>query len=111
MRRFGLRCLILGALICPASNSWANIDCGTPQGVLALMMAGAIDVSTAQCGPGPGTSISCSALSKLFLNDQGNLNASCAQRIHMHLYYASEASALSSLPTISTQPNWNTPSG
>ena len=97
------------ALLTPTTGAWGAIDCNKPEGVLALMMAGAIENGTSHCGNGAGTALSCGALSKLFLVDQGALNNACAQKVHMHLFTAPAANALADLPNRFAQANWTLP--
>lgn len=83
-----IRRLLAVALLGWATSGFAQaIDCSTPTGALALMMAGSIDPSTAQCGSAVSGVLGCAARSRLFLIDQGP-NLACAQRVRMHLFFA-----------------------
>jgi hypothetical protein len=103
------RSLAVALLTWTTGVSAQTIDCSTPTGALALMMAGSIDPSTAQCGSLFSGFLSCAAQSRLFLIDQGSPNFACAQHVRMHLFFAASADALFGLPLLSTQPNWVPP--
>lgn len=108
MRKLRTMGLILGAILSQIPLL-AQVNCATPQGILALMMAGATTGTPQDVDDIGGSILKCTAQSRLFAAAQTGTNTACANRVKMHIYYTTVQGALSTLPNISTTSNWAIP--
>lgn len=112
MKSFKFFFLLTALLITSISNVTAQVDCSTPNGILALMFAGAIVSNSAtDVDNTGGASLTCRASSKLFSAAQATRNTGCENRIKMYIYYSKNQNSLSNLPNLSTVNNWSPPTG
>ncbi|MBX7240457.1 MAG: hypothetical protein K1X92_01815 [Bacteroidia bacterium] len=101
--------LLFIALLLSSTFLKAQVDCSTPNGILALMMAGAITGTPQDVDNTGSSTLTCTASSKLFAAAQTTRNTGCESRIKMHIYYSTVQNALSNLPNLSTVSNWAMP--
>lgn len=109
LRSFKTFSLLFFCLLSGNSILYAQVDCSTPQGILALMMAGAITGTPQDVDNTGGSTLICTANSKLFAAAQTTRNTGCEGRVKMHVYYSTTQNALSNLPNLSTVSNWVMP--
>lgn len=85
----------------------AQIDCSTPNGILALMSA-PVAVSPTDVDDFGGASLVAKCTTKIFLNAQPTTPSACVNAIKMYVFYSNNKSDLTGLPTLASNGDWPT---